>query len=341
MAGNAPAVIRLMSESLASKIAAGEVVERPASVVKELVENALDAAAAHIAVLCEEGGRRLIRVTDDGSGIGEADAPLLLVRHATSKIRDEEDLEAITTMGFRGEALSSIAAVARLRIRTRTRESVSGVEVRAEDGEVTIVEAGCAPGTTVEVRDLFHNTPARRKFLRTAGTEFGHVMETVRRAALAHADKSFRLVHGGKTVFNCPPSSLADRVARLMGEEVLEGMGEVDARAMGPKGLDIRGIVGRPELTYPAPKALYTYINGRPVRDRTVTRAVLDGYGGLVAAGRYPAAVIFIDMPPSEVDVNVHPAKTEVRLRDGSAVYRAVRAAVERALRRGGGGGGG
>lgn len=313
--------IHILPPELQQRIAAGEVVERPASVVKELIENALDAAAQTIRVEIQEGGRRLIRVTDDGVGLIAADAPLAFARFATSKITREADLTAVRTFGFRGEALPSIASVARVRFLTRRRDDSLGTEVRLEGGTlVSTQEAGAAVGTTVEVWDLFYNTPARRQFLRSLRTEYGHIMGTFTRFALAFPEKNFSLSFDRREVYAFSSTTLPERISACFGREATANLEEfADAGTAGR----VWGYALSSEEVWR--RRYYFFVNRRPVRNRVLYRAVretLQGEGGMV--------FLFLDLSPSQVDVNMHPAKTEVRFRDDVAVYGLVRGALLR-----------
>ncbi len=321
--------IKVLDSLLASKIAAGEVVERPSSAVKELIENALDAGASAITVHVAEGGRRLIRVIDDGEGMSREDAAMAFLRHATSKVSREEDLYGVRTMGFRGEALASISAVARVLLRTRQRGDVSGTAIAIEGGaEPAVSDDGCPEGTSIEVKDLFYNTPARLKFLRSTGTEFGRVMDVFKRAALINPDRRFRLIHGSMRALDAAPGSQRQRIADIFGPEAAKKIIEVDTPL-------VRGYIGAPETSYPSAKGLFIYVNGRWIRDKGVNRAIIDGYGTLVPAGRYPFAILNILISPEDVDVNIHPAKTEVRFKNTGFIYDIMKAAVKGALARG------
>jgi DNA mismatch repair protein MutL len=323
-----PGRIRILGALLASKIAAGEVVDRPASVVKELIENSVDADARSISVTVEEGGRRLIRVSDDGEGMSREDAPAAFVRHATSKIEKEEDLYSITTLGFRGEALASISAVSRVLLKTRRETDVTGTEVEAEGVAVPLVrDAGCVAGTVVEVRDLFHNTPARLKFLKSDETEFARVADVVRRAALANPHIRFRLFNGRNRAIDAPPGGLKARIADVLSGNRRGELIEVSSAL-------VNGFVGGQGHEYATSRAMYLFVNRRPVRDGAMTRAIMDAYGTLMEAKRYPLAVIDIEVPPEDVDCNIHPAKSEVRFRNPGLVYDSVKAAVKAALNR-------
>jgi len=313
--------IRILPENLCNKIAAGEVVERPASVVKELVENALDAGSGEIVVELEAGGKRLIRVSDDGTGMDRDDLMLAVERHATSKISTDEDLFRLHTLGFRGEALPSIAAVSRLTLSSRSADAELGWEVYLEGGTVRrSAAAGLPRGTLVEVRNLFFNTPARRKFLRRDESELGHVGDVVTKIALAHAEVRFRMVHNGRALIDVPKTAaLEERVASLLGRPLVKDLLAVQAEGEG--GLALHGLVAEPGQNRSTGNAVYTFINGRYIRDRVVQHAVLEGYRNLLMKGRHPVAVLFLDIDPVLVDVNVHPTKHEVRFRDQRRVH--------------------
>ncbi|PLX81396.1 MAG: DNA mismatch repair protein MutL [Desulfuromonas sp.] len=324
--------IKILPEQLANQIAAGEVVERPASVVKELVENALDASATEILVDIERGGRSLIRVADNGCGMSREDALLCLERHATSKIGSSADLFALHTMGFRGEALPAIASVARLRLTTRFAGDESGWQVYAEGGSVRQVEAVGTPcGTTVEVRDLFFNTPGRRKFLRKEETEFGHIADVLTRVALSRPDVQVRLTHNGRNYLEAYcHQSLAERAAALLGRKLVGDMLSIEETSA--FGAMLFGLFGSPGLSRSSTAQLYTYVNGRFVRDKVLHHAILDAYRTLLEKRRYPAAVLFLDLPPEQVDVNVHPTKHEVRFRDQRQVHDFIASALRTRL---------
>ena len=323
--------IRVLPDAVAIKIAAGEVIERPVSVVKELLENALDAGARRIVVELEEGGLRLIRVTDDGEGMSEEDAALAFTRHATSKICDETDLVRIVTLGFRGEALPSIAAVAAVELTTRARGALTGVRVRTESGAVVDVrEAGAAEGTSVTVRELFAPVPARRKFLKSAATELGHVVEIITRQSLAATAVHFRLLHQGREIAVYPPvASVEERARQVLGRERAQGGRAFAAERLG---VAVQGFVLSPHFSFASGRYLYTFVNNRAVRDRALTHAVVEAYASLIPRGRWPGAVVLLDLPPADVDVNVHPAKHEVRFRLAHVVHDGVLSAVRHAL---------
>ena len=322
--------IRILPELLVSQIAAGEVVERPASVLKELLENSLDAGATAIAVALEEGGIRRIQVEDDGAGIAHADLPLALASHATSKIHTLDDLEGVATMGFRGEALASIAAVARVSIASRTADAPHGYAIRAEAARPDDLEpAARVRGTTVSVADLYFNTPARRKFLRTEATEFGHCDEVFRRVALARPDVEFSLRHNGRVSSHLRKQELGARAAALLGREFVDSSVAVDAES-GP--LRLRGLAGSPQAARSRADMQYFFVNGRFVRDRLLAHAAREAWRELLHGERQPAYLLFLELDPRGVDVNVHPAKTEVRFRDARAVHQFVLHAIARAL---------
>ena len=321
--------IRRLPPALANQIAAGEVVERPASAVKELVENALDAGAGRVAIAIELGGKRLIRVEDDGEGMAPGDAELAVERHATSKIGSLDDLAAIATLGFRGEALPSIASVSRLRLRTRARGASTGVEVRVEGGALAgVTEAGLPEGTSVEVRDLFYNVPARRKFLKSDGAETGHASRALTQLALAHAEVGFRLRSGPRTLFDYPPAAtLAERFFQVYGDR--QDLVDVRKEAAG---LRLYGRAAALAADGPARGPQHLFVNGRAVRDRTILHAVNEAYSRASIKPRSPEVHLFLELPPERVDVNVHPAKAEVRFLEQSLVHEVVRRAMADAL---------
>ncbi len=328
--------IQKLASLLVNQIAAGEVIERPASVVKELVENSIDAGATRIALDLERGGIELIRVADDGVGIEPEQLPLALAPHATSKIREATDLDRIATKGFRGEALASICSVARVSITSRARGADAGARIDAEGDVVRPVRpAASSPGTTIEVRNLFFNTPARRKFLRTPQTEQTRCLDWVRDLAMAHPAIAFTASVDGRRVLDLPPGqSPRERVLDILGRELDDQLVEVtwdqfdDAR-----GVSIWGLAGLPTLARATARAQHVFLSGRVLRDRTVQHALREAYRGLIEPGRHPTAVLMIEMSPEGVDVNVHPAKLEVRFRDQSMVHQAVLHAVRDALR--------
>ncbi|MDH1536352.1 DNA mismatch repair endonuclease MutL [Pseudomonas chengduensis] len=327
--------IHLLSPRLANQIAAGEVVERPASVAKELLENSLDSGARRIDVEVEQGGVKLLKVRDDGGGIAPDDLPLALARHATSKIRELEDLEAVLSMGFRGEALASISSVSRLTLTSRIADADQAwqVETEGRDMEPRVQPAAHPVGTSVEVRDLFFNTPARRKFLRAEKTEFDHLQEVIKRLALARFDVAFHLRHNGKTVFALHEAgdeiSRARRVASVCGPAFLEQALPIEIER---GGLRLWGWVGLPTFSRSQADLQYFYVNGRMVRDKLVAHAVRQAYRDVLFNGRHPTFVLFLEIDPSTVDVNVHPTKHEVRFRDSRMVHDFLYGTLHRAL---------
>jgi DNA mismatch repair protein MutL len=324
--------IRVLSDHVANQIAAGEVVERPASVAKELVENSIDAGALRVEVDVEAGGRRLLRVSDDGSGMTRDDAVLAFERHATSKITTAEDLTRVSTLGFRGEALASIASVARVELITQEEGETEGTRVLIEGGRMRDVAPAARPvGTTISVRDLFFNIPARRKFLRSEATESFHLTNLVTHYALAHPEISFALTNNGREVLRASAAeNLRERAYQIFGVEFLENLLEVEGGREATA--RVRGYISAPRERRTTRDAQYLFVNGRYVRDRLVARALSEGYRSVLPQGAFPAALLFLEVEPEEVDVNVHPAKTEVRFRRASAVAEAVREAVRAAL---------
>jgi DNA mismatch repair protein MutL len=340
--------IRVLTDQVANQIAAGEVVDRPASVVKELLENALDAGSTRIRIEVEGGGRKLIRIVDNGCGMVRDDALLAFERHATSKLRNSEDLLAIATLGFRGEALPSIASISRLEMDTRAAEEAAGTHIEIVGGRMHRVEdAGLPPGTTIAVRDLFFNTPARRKFLKSETTELSHVTALVTHYALAHPDKHFELHSSTHALLQAPPvAQPADRIFQIFGRDTLDHLlpiaAEVDLERVGlpapppwkqdedyvppvPGHLRLSGFTSKPELEKLNRNSIYSFVNRRLVRDRLLLHAVSDAYRNILPPTSFPVVLLFLELPPEEVDVNVHPAKTEVRFRQPSFVHDFVR----------------
>ncbi|MDG2201007.1 MAG: DNA mismatch repair endonuclease MutL [Phycisphaerales bacterium] len=325
--------IRPLSTLLINQIAAGEVVERPANVAKELIENAIDAGATRIEVLVNGGGRERLRVIDNGSGIPVDELALAVSPHATSKIDALEDLDAIATMGFRGEALASIGAVSRMILTSCTPGSSEGGRITVEGDRVDGPEpAGCPPGTTVDVHQLFARTPARRKFLKADGAETRRVRELMLRLALSHPSIAFALVSGDRTLLDLPATTEPrQRVLDVLGGELDDQLIEVDA-SDAEASIGIWGLVGRPAVARPTTRHLHLFLNGRPIVDRSLSHAVREAYRGLIDPGRTPTAVLFLELDPARVDVNVHPTKTEVRLRDDRLVYSRLHRAITEAL---------
>jgi DNA mismatch repair protein MutL len=347
--------IHILADQVANQIAAGEVVDRPASVVKELLENALDAGATRILITVEGGGRKLIRIADDGCGMVRDDALLAFERHATSKLRSSDDLLSIATLGFRGEALPSIASIARVELITRAAEENSGTRMEIAGGKLLLCEETGAPaGTTLTVRDLFFNTPARRKFLKSENTELAHVTALVTHYALAHPDKHFELHSATHALLVAPPvEQAAERIFQIFGQDVLDqllplaaevelaraGLPEAppwrrpaDYQAPPPGWLRITGFTSKPELEKLNRNSIYCFVNRRLVRDRLLMHAVSEAYRNILAPTSFPVVLLFIDMPPEEVDVNVHPAKTEVRFRQASWLHDFVRDTIRNKL---------
>ncbi len=323
--------IRVLPDSLANKIAAGEVVERPASIVKELIENSIDAGARQINVAIESGGRRLIRTSDDGEGMSRDDAILAFERHATSKIKIAEDLEAIVTLGFRGEALASIAAVAKVRLRTQTADEIAGTEVEISGGRMLNVrDIAFARGAEFEIRDLFFNLPARRKFLKSEATESFHITNLVTHYALANPQLSFTLTNNNRESIRVTPSAdLRERAYQLFGDEFIGHLIEVFAES---GEMRLRGFVSSPSATRTTRDSQFFFVNSRYVRDKIIGKALMEAYRAMVPAGVYPSAMLFVELPPREVDVNVHPAKTEVRFLRGTIVHDLIRDAVRASI---------
>lgn len=350
--------IHVLPEHVANKIAAGEVVERPASVVKELLENSLDAGSTRIKILIEAGGKKLIQITDDGCGMVRDDALLAFERHATSKIKNAEDLLSIATLGFRGEALPSIASVCRLRLETRAPDQDSGTLVEINGGKIfRVEEAGLPPGTSITIRDLFFNTPARKKFLKAESTELSHIASLVTHYALAHPDKHFELHSATNAVLVAPPvAGYSERVYQVFGKDVLDQLISVAAElplvhvglpqpppwrreadedgtpSADPGSLGLHGFISKPEIQKLNRNSIYTFVNGRLIRDRLIQHALTDAYRNILPPTVFPVVLLFIEMPNAEVDVNVHPSKTEVRFRQQTVMHDFLRDSVRAAL---------
>src|ERR1700758_3541262 len=351
--------IHVLSESVANKIAAGEVVERPASVVKEMLENSLDAGSTRIKITVEAGGKKLIQITDNGCGMVRDDAMLAFERHATSKIKNAEDLLSIATLGFRGEALPSIASVSRLRLETRAEEEAAGTVIEINGGEnARVEEAGLPLGTSITVRDLFFNTPARKKFLKAESTELSHIASLVTHYALAHPEKHFELHSATNAMLVSPPvAGYSERVYQVFGKETLDQLipvasrqalervglpqpppwrrkeeEEEDAAPKDPGEMRIHGFVSKPEIQKLNRNSIFVFVNGRLIRDRLVQHALTEAYRNIIPSTVYPVVLLFLELPAAEVDVNVHPSKTEVRFRQQSAMHDFVRDSVRGAL---------
>ncbi|GEP45467.1 DNA mismatch repair endonuclease MutL [Brevifollis gellanilyticus] len=324
--------IRILPDALASQVAAGEVVERPAAVIRELVENSLDAGSTHITVEVQRGGTAMIRVVDDGCGMNREDALLSIERHATSKIRTKEDLAAILTFGFRGEALPSIASVTRFRIATREKEALSGTEVEINGGKLSAVkDYGGAAGTLIEARSLFFNVPARRKFLRTEATEYSHIEQQFIVHAMAHPEVTFTLIRDGSVAFHLPATKDAlDRVRGLVGDQLASRLIKVEPTEH--KGIRVWGYIGGPGLSRSNRQQQITFLNGRPIESSSINYGLREGFHTSLMKGQHPVTVLFIEMDAEGYDINVHPAKREVRFHDGFAVRDALAKAVSRAL---------
>ncbi len=323
--------IKILPENLSNKIAAGEVVERPASVVKELVENALDAEATRIIVEVEKGGQSLVRVSDNGVGMRHDDAILAIERYATSKISSDDDLFSIRTLGFRGEALPSIAAVSRFKLITRDHTVDTGTEISVDGGKIkNVAEIGAPEGTLISVRQLFYNTPARQKFLKTVGTEMSHIADIVARIALGHPQVQFRLIHNDKVVKSWPQvSQHLDRVVDVLGKDARPDLHPVE---MNRNGVSISGWICSPRVTRRTSRGLYIFVNGRFVRDRSIQHGIFQGFAQRLVKGQFPIAAVFISVPFDQVDVNVHPTKNEVRFVNPHQVHEAVKSAIAQTL---------
>lgn len=326
--------IRILPDALASQVAAGEVVERPAAVVRELVENSLDAGATHVEVHVQRGGTALLRIVDNGTGMDREDALLCLERHATSKIRTKEDLAAIFTFGFRGEALPSIASVSRFRLATRPAGALSGTEIEVNGGKISDVrDYGGAPGTVIEVRSLFYNVPARRKFLRAETTEFAHVEQQFRLHAIANPQAAFTLTRDGQVMFHLPSTaSVLERIRGLVGEDLAGRLIEVEKEER--RGITVHGFIGGPGQSRTGKQTQITFLNGRPIESPSISYGLREGYHTALMKGQYPVTFLFIEMDPHSFDINVHPAKKEARFHDGNSVREIVAVAVSQALAR-------
>jgi len=323
--------ILVLSEDIANKIAAGEVVERPASIVKELLENSIDAGATDIRVELEKGGCHSIKVMDNGSGIEHEDVPLVFERHATSKIHHFEDILSVSSFGFRGEAMPSIASIARVELMTRRKNDLSGTKATLEDGVIKeVAPVGSPEGTQISVNRIFANVPARRKFLKTEATEQSACLDVITRLALAHPEIRFRVLANDKEIFTAPEvGDISKRISMVMGDDFSEHCIPVDEQK---DNMSLTGFISRPEYTRSNSKSVYLFVNKRFIRDNSVTHAVLSAYRQIIEPRRYPAAVLFLDAPPEDVDVNVHPAKMEVRFKNARSVYELVTRTISQHL---------
>lgn len=317
--------IKILPKFIVEKIAAGEVVERPASVVKELVENSIDAKASRIFVFVKKGGLDEIRVVDNGTGMSKEEAILAFERHATSKIKDLEDLNRIKTLGFRGEALPSIAAVSKVVMNTRRKDDIVGTKVIIEGGEIkNVEEIGCPRGTSIFVRDIFYNTPARKKFLKSERIELGYIIGTVEKYAMIYENTHFKLMHNGRVIFDLPPGNLRERIAKLWGKDVAKDMIEIKSE----KKIKISGLISKPYLTRKDKNRIVVFVNGRFVKSSFLTNCIINGYGTLLFRDSYPYAVIKIEIDPGDVDVNVHPAKLFVKFHDESLIMNEIKDSI-------------
>ncbi len=322
--------VLVLPENLANKIAAGEVIQRPESVVKELLENALDDGSKSVTIVVEDGGKKLIQVTDDGIGMDEQDAVTSFLRHATSKIASYEDLEAIATYGFRGEALASVAAVARVTMKTRRKQDDVATVVQIDGGgKERISHEGREPGTTILVQDLFYNVPARRKFLKSSNTEFRHIYETVQRTALSHPELAFEFISNDEIILSLKPSTLQERLTDVFGDRVAESIVDLEERS---EYLSVSGFIGKPQFGQKTRLNQFLFLNKRFINNRNINHAVFSAYENLMIKGAFPFFILFLDIDPHRFDINVHPSKMEAKFEDEQAVYRFISMLVKRTL---------
>ena len=325
-----PDIIQVLPDSVANQIAAGEVIQRPASAVKELLENALDAGASTINLIIKDGGRTLIQVVDDGSGMSDTDARLSFERHATSKIRSVEDLFLIKTMGFRGEALASIAAIAQVELKTRKKNNDIGTEIHLEGSEVKYQEpVSCPEGTSISVKNLFYNVPARRNFLKSNPVETRHIIDEFQRIVLAHPEVAFSMFHNGLEVFRLPKGNLRQRIVAVFGNNFNERLVPVNEET---SIINITGFIGKPEFAKKTRGEQFFFVNGRFIKDGYLNHAVVNAFEGLLQPSGFPAYFLYIDIDPSGIDINIHPTKTEIKFEDDRSIYAIMRAAVKKAL---------
>jgi DNA mismatch repair protein MutL len=322
--------IKILSENLANKIAAGEVIQRPASAVKELIENAIDAHARSLTIVIKDGGKSLIQIVDDGDGMSKEDAVVAFQRHATSKISTYEDLENIRTLGFRGEALASIAAVAQVEMRTRKRESDVGIKIRIDGGIVVeIAEEVTAVGTSIQVKNLFFNTPARRNFLKSDPTEFKHIIDVVQRIALSHPEIAVKFISDDELVLDLKSTDIHDRVKGIFGEKLAQALIYLDEKN---ELMEIRGYLGKPEFSRKGRAEQYLFLNGRYIVNRNINHAVFQGYEHILEKGSFPIFILFLTIDPRKVDVNVHPTKMEVKFENEGSIYKIILTAIRKTL---------
>jgi len=322
--------IKILSENLANKIAAGEVIQRPASAVKELIENAIDAHARSLTIVIKDGGKSLIQIVDDGDGMSKEDAVVAFQRHATSKISTYEDLENIRTLGFRGEALASIAAIAQVEMRTRTRESDVGIKIRIDGGIVVeIAEEVTAVGTSIQVKNLFFNTPARRNFLKSDPTEFKHIIDVIQRVGMSHPKVDVKFISDDELVLNLKSTDIHNRVKGIFGEKLAQSLIYVNEKN---ELIEIKGYLGKPEFSRKARAEQYLFLNGRYIVNRNINHAVFQGYEHILEKGSFPIFILFLNIDPRKVDVNVHPTKMEVKFENEGSIYKIILAAIRKTL---------
>jgi DNA mismatch repair protein MutL len=324
--------IQKLSQDVINKIAAGEVVDRPASVVKELTENAVDAGAATMVITIEQGGTKLIQVSDDGGGMDEENARLSIEPHATSKLNTITDLNSLHTLGFRGEALASISAVSQFELTTKTKDSISGIHLTHQSSQIHITETPAQTGTIIKVKNLFFNVPARQKFLKTVSTEFSHILNYVIQFSLIHPELNISLIHNSKTIINVKKSSWEKRVQKILGDEYFSQLVSLKYQS---DSLTVKGFIGKPSYVHATHKKQHLFVNNRPVQDFILAKKVRDAYGTLIPRGYHPAYVLSLTINPEVVDVNIHPRKTEVKFQDQNAIYSAIYSAINQSIRNG------